>query len=97
MPVMESLFKKAVEEILKKSAGKTWKSATRNDKILKVLGDVGLKSGTPDQKFESVYAYTLVEYGIEKPQPVLNFFRHEDIRKAFQMAFEKNQHSILNQ
>ncbi len=97
MPVMESLFKKAVEEILKKSAGKTWKSATRNDKVLKVLGALGLKSGTPDQNFKSVYAHTLVEYGIEKPQSVLNFFRHEDIRKAFQKAFEKNQPSILNQ
>jgi formylglycine-generating enzyme required for sulfatase activity len=97
MPVMENLFKIAVEEILKKSAGKAWKSATRNDKVLKVLGKVGLKSGTPDQNFESVYTHTLVEYGIEKPEPVLNFFRHKDIRKAFQEAFEKSQPSILNQ
>ena len=97
MPIIESIITKAVTEIVKKSTGKAWKGANRNEKVLKVLGAVGLKPGTPDENFESVYAYTLVEYGIEKPQPVLNFFRHEDIRKAFQQTFEKNQPSVLNQ
>ena len=76
MPVMENLIKKVVEEILKKSAGKAWKRATRNDRVLKVLGAMGLETGAPDPNFESVYAHTLIEYGIDKKQPVLNFFRH---------------------
>ena len=97
MPIMESIITKTATEIVKKSTGKAWKSANKNEKVLKVLDALGLKPGTPDENFVSVYAYTLIEYGIEKPQPVLNFFRHEDIQKAFQQAFEKNQPSILHQ
>ena len=97
MPVFENLLGKVIEEIVRKSAEKTWRAATRNEKVLKVLNAVGLKPGTPDQNFESVYAHTLVEYGAEKPQSILNLFRHKDIQRAFQMSFERDDLSILNQ
>jgi hypothetical protein len=79
MPVFENLLGKVIEEIVRKSAEKAWKAATRNEKVLKVLNAVGLKPGTPEQNFESVYAHTLVEYGVEKPRPILSLFRHKDI------------------
>jgi len=43
-----------------------------------------------------VYAYTLVEYGVWKPKPVLDFFRHEFIRQAFRKSFEQHDLSILD-
>jgi predicted NACHT family NTPase/formylglycine-generating enzyme required for sulfatase activity len=92
MPIIESV----ISEIVKKSAGKAWKSANRKDKILGILNNVGLTSGSPDPNFDSVYAHTLVEYGIDKPKPILDFFRHKDIRKAFQQSFGTEDFSILN-
>ena len=95
--VFENLLGKVIEEIIRKSAEKAWKAATRTEKIQKVLNDVGFKPGKPDQTFESVYTHTLVEYGVEKSKPILDFFRHKDIRRAFQMSFERNDVSILSQ
>ncbi len=96
MPIAESLISKVILEIIKKSAAKTWKSAARNEKILKIFKAVGLKPGAPEQKFDSVYAYALVEYGVDQPEPVLDFFRHQDIKDAFQKSFKKNDFSILS-
>ena len=96
MPVFENLLGKIIEEIVRKSAEKAWKAATRNEKLLKIRNAVGLKPGMPEQNFESVYAHTLVEYGIEKPEPILDFFRHNDIQRAFRMSFDQNDLSILS-
>ena len=95
MPIIESLTQKVILEILKKSSDKTWKAAKRNDKVLKILEAVGLKPGKPDPNFESVYAYTLLEYGLEKPEPILEFFQHKDIRGAFSKSFQENKADIL--
>jgi len=96
MAIPSGLTSKIIFEIVKRASGKAWKSLTRKEKVLKILDAVGIKPGKPDPNFESVYAHTLVEYGIEQPEPILNFFRHEDIRRAFQISFEKNDYSILN-
>jgi len=47
MPVFENLLGKVIEEIIRKSAEKAWKSATRSEKVLKVLNNVGFKPGNP--------------------------------------------------
>jgi len=68
----------------------------RSDKILKVLNAIGLKQDAPPSNdFDGVYAYTLVVYGIEKPKPILEFFRHEFIKSAFRKSFEQRDLSIL--
>ena len=92
MPIIESV----ISEIVKQSAGKAWAKATRNDKILGILNKVSLKPGTPTPDFDSVYAHTLLEYGIDKPKPILEFFLHKDIHKAFQQSFGTQDFSILH-
>ncbi len=68
----------------------------RNDKILKALNAIGLKQDAPPANdFDGVYAYTLVVYGIDKPKPILEFFRHEFIKSAFRKSFEQRDTSIL--
>ncbi len=49
----------------------------------------------PPADFSGVYAYTLVEYGVGKPKPVLELFRQQEIKKAFRKAFDHNNPSIL--
>ena len=96
MPAFESFITKVISAIVKKSTKKAWKTLTREDKVLKVLKTVGFKPGKPDSDFKSIYTHTLVEYGIEKPEPVLEFFRISEIRQAFKEAFDKNDFSILD-
>ncbi len=84
MPIVEGIISKIIPVIIKESASKGWKSIALQDRVLKVLDKVGLKSKTPDSNFESVYAHTLVNYGTNKPIPVLlEFFRHEVIQNVF--------------
>ncbi len=96
MPVIEALLTKIISAIVTKSASKGWTSLKRNDKILKILNELGLKPRAPEPSFDSVYAHTLIEYGVEQPKLVLDFFRHKDIKKAFEKSFEKNDVSLLN-
>ncbi len=69
--------------------------AKRQEVVIKVLKKVGLQPDTPPSDFEGVYAYTLVEYGIDKPKPILDFFRNEFLRTAFRQSFERRDPSIL--
>lgn len=72
-----------------------WEKAKRREAVVKALKRVGLKPGEPPSDFEGVYAYTLIEYGIGKPEALLQFFRHEYIRNAFRQSFERRDPSIL--
>ncbi|HEY9630651.1 MAG TPA: pentapeptide repeat-containing protein [Coleofasciculaceae cyanobacterium] len=67
----------------------------RNEAVIKLLKKFEFNPDHPPTDFSGVYAYTLVEYGIGKPQPVLELFRQDEIRQAFQEAFEQNDPSIL--
>jgi predicted phosphodiesterase len=68
----------------------------RKEAVLKILNKAGIKLGTLEPNFNSIYARTLIEYGIDKPKLILNFFENEYIQKAFQESFLKNDFSILN-
>lgn len=74
-----------------------WEKAKRREAVIAVLKKIGLQPHTPPSDFDGVYAYTLVEYGVGKPKPILDFFRHEFIREAFRQSFENQDPSILNQ
>lgn len=73
-----------------------WEKAKRREAVIGVLRKLGLKPDEPPPDFAGVYAYTLVEYGVGKPKPVLDFFRHEFIRDAFRRSFEGQDASILD-
>ncbi|MDF5726055.1 MAG: NACHT domain-containing protein [Rhizonema sp. PD37] len=67
----------------------------RSEIVIKLLKQFNLAPEHPPADFSGVYAYTLVEYGIGKPKPILELFRQEPIKKAFRKAFDHNNPSIL--
>lgn len=67
----------------------------RNETVIKLLQQFNLDPEHPPADFSGVYAYTLVEYGVGKPKPVLELFRQEAIKQAFRKAFDHNNPSIL--
>ncbi|MBI5353455.1 MAG: ATP-binding protein [Chloroflexi bacterium] len=72
--------------------------AKRSERILKILDAIGLKQDAPPANdFNGVYAYTLVVYGIDKPKPILEFFRHQFIKNAFRKSFETRDLSYLEE
>ncbi|MDJ0694937.1 NACHT domain-containing protein [Mastigocoleus sp. MO_188.B34] len=69
--------------------------AQRSEIVIKLLKKFKIDPEHPPADFRGVYAYTLVEYGVWKPKPVLELFRKEEIKKAFRQAFDRNNASIL--
>lgn len=72
------------------------KRLNRQEAIISVLNRLNIESAPAPNDFESIYAYTLVEYGLDKPEPVLNFFRYKIIVKAFRRALYENNMAILD-
>ncbi|MEG4321169.1 MULTISPECIES: pentapeptide repeat-containing protein [unclassified Microcoleus] len=67
----------------------------RSETVIKLLKKFNLDPEHPLPDFSSVYAYTLVEYGVGKPKPILQLFRQEEIKQAFRQAFDRNSPAIL--
>ena len=67
----------------------------RNETVIKLLKQFKIDPEHPPGDFSGVYAYTLVEYGVGKPQPILELFRQQEIKIAFRKAFDHNNPSIL--
>jgi hypothetical protein len=72
--------------------------AKRKEGVLRVLSKLGFSiDAPPANDFDGVYAYTLVIYGIDKPNPLLEFFRHQFIKSAFRQSFETRDPSYLEE
>jgi predicted NACHT family NTPase len=67
----------------------------RNETVIRLLKQFNLSPDSPPADFGGVYAYTLVEYGVGKPQVVLELFRQPEIRQAFQTAWGEDSFSVL--
>ncbi|MEO0932979.1 MAG: restriction endonuclease, partial [Cyanobacteria bacterium J06641_2] len=67
----------------------------RNEAVIKLLKQFKIDPEHPPADFSGVYAYTLVEYGVGKPKPILELFRQQEIKVAFRKAFDHNNPSIL--
>jgi predicted NACHT family NTPase len=67
----------------------------RNETVIRLLRQFNLSPDSPPADFGGVYAYTLVEFGVGKPQVVLELFRQPEIRQAFQDAWEEDSFSVL--
>ncbi len=66
----------------------------RNELVIKLLKQFHLDPDHPPADFEGVYQYTLVEYGVGKPQACLEIFRQAEIRAAFRQALDQNNPSL---
>jgi len=71
------------------------KNLTRSETVLQILKSLGIETKPATNEFETLYTYTLIEYGIYKPKPILEFFRNEFIKEAFRHSFYENDPSII--
>ncbi len=69
----------------------------RNELVIKLLKQLNLDPDHPPADFTAVYQYTLVEYGIGKPKPVLEIFRQLAIQAIFRKALDRNNSALLLQ
>lgn len=67
----------------------------RNERIIQIRKKLDFDPEHPPADFTGVYKYAIVEYGIDKPQPILELFRQKEIIQAFRAAFEEKDRSIL--
>jgi predicted NACHT family NTPase len=69
----------------------------RHELVIKLLKQLNLDPDHPPADFTAVYQYTLVEYGIGKPKPVLEIFRQFEIQAIFRKALDQNNSALLLQ
>lgn len=69
----------------------------RREFVIRALKKLGLDPTHPPLDFDGLYAYSLVEYGVGKPRPLIQFFRHEFIREAFRHAYYQPDQSDFEQ
>src|SRR5436190_13141166 len=74
----------------------TWEKAKRRESVIKLLKHFNFDPNQPPTDFDGIYTYTLIEYGVDRPEPILNFFRYKFVREAFEQAFYQNDPSILD-
>lgn len=75
--------------------------AQRYDTVVRILQKFNLDPTHPPEDFDGIYAYALVEYGIDekgehKPKVILELFRQQEIREAFRKAFYSGNKSTLD-
>ena len=71
------------------------KNLGRRETVISILKRLNLEVAPAADDFDAIYVYTLVEYGVDKPESILDFFRNEFIQKAFHKSFYENNLSIL--
>lgn len=79
------------------------KQAKRDETVIKILKQIGLKEEHPNPDFDTVYAYTLVQYGVDKvsedgvetTEAILQLFREKEIKEAFDKSFYDKDDSVL--
>nr|WP_234301161.1 hypothetical protein [Sphaerospermopsis aphanizomenoides] len=86
MFIIDDVIGALVEEAVGKVLDKLDHSETR----LKLLNKFGLKQDVPPNDFDGVYVYTLIEYGVGKPQVILQLLKEPEIKQEFQQAFSRN-------
>jgi len=79
-----------ISALVGKVVDKVSDALDHNEPRLRILKQFGLNPDTPRNDFESVYIFTLIEYGIGKPEVILNLFREPEIKEEFQQAFSQN-------
>ncbi|NKX13343.1 MULTISPECIES: pentapeptide repeat-containing protein [Bacillus cereus group] len=85
----------AVATILRFSAEPIKNKFARKECVIKILKKLKLDPNHPPADFDSVYAYTLVEFGVGQPDIVLEFFRDDIVKETFKNAFNNTDPSFF--
>ena len=83
-------------------ASRVFHKAIRSEAVIKILKKLGLDPTHPPEDFDGIYAYSLVEYGIDKngkakDEEVLELFRLQEVREAFKQAFYSGNKTTLDE
>ncbi|MDQ0723533.1 putative NACHT family NTPase [Paenibacillus sp. W4I10] len=92
------LLLKVSESLIKIAIPPAVKIAQRNEHVIRLLKKFNLDPTHPPSDFDSVYAYTLVVYGVYRPRELIDFFKSKSVKEAFKEAFNSNNPSkFLNE
>lgn len=87
----------AIVRIASSAAPLAIQSAERSEIVIKIKKELGFDPLQPPKDAVSVYNYALVEYGVGKPDLVLELFREQQIQQAFWKSFSSDNSFILHQ
>ncbi|MDB9458989.1 NACHT domain protein, partial [Dolichospermum circinale CS-545/17] len=85
----------AIAKIAPATATLAINPAQRNETVIEILQELKLAPIQPPKDFDGVYKYALVEYGVNKPEPVLKLFREKEIQRFFWDNFNSDHPSTL--
>lgn len=87
----------AIIRIASSAAPLAIQSAERSEIVIKIKKELGFEPLQPPKDAVSVYNYALVEYGVGKPELVLELFREQQIQQAFWKNFNSDHPLIFPQ
>ena len=93
MPLIE--LSDVIVELAKIPATAVIGKLQKNEHVIKILKKFDLDPEYPKDEFSHIYAHALVNYGIGKEKALLELFRIDEIKAAFNNAFHNNDLSIL--
>lgn len=82
--------------IVEMGAEATAKKLGRRETVIRILKRLNIDAEAPSDDFEAIYVYALIEFGVLKPEAILDFFCNEFVREAFRQSFYRDDPSILD-
>ncbi|MEH2403055.1 P-loop NTPase fold protein [Nostoc sp.] len=79
-----------LKSIAKPAASLIINQAQRNETVVRTLKQFNFDPVQPPKDVDGVYVYSLIEYGVDKPEVLLNLFREREIKNAFWTAYTSN-------
>ncbi|MDF5738231.1 MULTISPECIES: NACHT domain protein [unclassified Nostoc] len=77
----------ALKSIAKPVASLVINQAQRNETVVRTLKQFNFDPVQPPKDVDGVYVYSLIEYGVDKQEVLLNLFREREIKNAFWSAY----------
>ncbi|MEH2453229.1 P-loop NTPase fold protein [Nostoc sp.] len=79
-----------LKSIAKPTAFLVINQAQRNETVVRTLKQFNFDPVQPPKDVDGVYVYSLIEYGVDKQEVMLNLFREREIKNAFWSAYTSN-------
>jgi hypothetical protein len=80
----------ALKSIAKPVGSLVINQVQRNETVVRTLKQFNFDPVQPPKDIDGVYVYSLIEYGVDKPEVLLNLFREREIKSAFWSAYTSN-------
>ncbi|WP_321162452.1 hypothetical protein [Nostoc sp. KVJ3] len=80
----------ALKSIAKPVGSLVINQVQRNETVVRTLKQFNFDPVQPPKDVDGVYVYSLIEYGVGKPEVILNLFREREIKNAFWSAYTSN-------